>query len=171
MRRTIPLILLPVLLGQAPDAAKDAADEKAARAKRERLIEIYRGEASGYTIYRDSGRKEPVELRREPVYVWTNQVRTRGQDGAVFVWTCRGRAEVVGSFASFPPTGRRNLSHEFHSLATTTLDVTHPGPHTWRPEAPGIELATVPGAPSPARSPAQRLAQMRGLTRDFSANS
>ncbi len=38
-----------------------------------------------------------------------------------------GRAEVIGGFFSFPRTGPRRLFHEFHSLATTVIDVTRSG--------------------------------------------
>ncbi len=94
-------------------------------------------DAAGYTIYRDASRKEKVELQREPVYVWTNPVRDGGQDGAVFVWTCRGRAEVLGAFFSFPATGRRKLCHEFHSLSLSVLDVSRPGSHDLDARGPG----------------------------------
>ena len=80
MRRAILLtLLLPMLLGQAPGGKGDEPDrtkgDPAAKAKRERLHALYLSEAEGYTIYRDASRKEKVELRREPVYVWTNIVR------------------------------------------------------------------------------------------------
>jgi hypothetical protein len=168
MRRLLVLILLPALLGQAPSVKP----EPDARARREKLLKLYQGEAGGYVIHRDSGRKEKVELRREPVYVWTNPIRGGEQDGAVFVWTCRGRAEVVGTFFSYPSTGPRNLNHEMHSLSTSVLDVARPGgAHTWTPAAPGIEPRPIAGAPGPAGSPSQRLLQMRELTRGFAASS
>jgi hypothetical protein len=167
------LIALLTIPGQTPVANDDAANQKAARAKRERLLEIYAAEAAEYTIYRDAGRKEKVELRRDPVYIWTNPVRSGGQDGVVYVWTCRGRAEVLGSFFSSPATGPRHLSHEFHSLSLSVLDVQRTGTHdsTWAPEAPGIEITAIPGAPAPGRSAPERLAQMRTLTHDFSAST
>ncbi len=140
-------------------------------ASAERLLEIYTNDAAGYTIYRDASRKERVELRREPVYVWTNPIRDGGQDGVVFVWTCRGRAEVLGTFFSFPATGPRKLCHEFHSLSLSVLDVHRVGAQTWTPEAPGIELMPVANAPEPARAAPQRSAQMRALTHDFSAST
>ena len=87
------------------------------------MLDLYRGEAAGYVIHRDSSRKEKVELRREPVYSWTNPIRGGEQDGEVFVWTCRGRAEVVATFFSYPATGPRNLNHELHSLSSSVLDV------------------------------------------------
>ena len=46
---------------------RQQSSQLAAKAKRARLLEIYAGEAAGYTIYRDATRKEKAELRREPV--------------------------------------------------------------------------------------------------------
>ncbi len=110
--------------------------------------------------------------RRDPVYSWTNPIRGGEQDGEVFVWTCRGRAEVVGTFFSYPSTGPRNLNHELHSLSTSVLDVARPdGANTWSPSAPGVTPIKIPDGPEPARSPTLRLAQMRELTRWFSASS
>ena len=97
------LLVLPFLLGRAA-TAQESKPKAADKGKRERLLEIYRTEAAGYTIYRDSKAKEKVELKREPVYVWTNPVRGNGQDGAVFVWTCRGRRRC---WARSSPTRRR----------------------------------------------------------------
>lgn len=172
MWRTMLLLvlLIPAVLGQAPAPKDDSASRQAARSKRERLLEIYTNDAAGYTIYRDASRKEQVELQREPVYVWTNPVRV-GEDGVVFVWTCRGRAEVLGTFFSFPSDGQRKLCHEFHSLAVSVLDVSRAGANTWTPEAPGVVLSPIAGAPEPAGSASKRLAQMRALTQDFSASS
>jgi hypothetical protein len=166
-------LVLTTAPGQAPVASDDQATRQAARAKRERLLEIYAGEAAEYTIYRDSSRKERLELQREPVYVWTNPVRTGGQDGVVYVWTCQGRAEVLGCFFSYPATGRRTLSHEFHSLALSVLEVDRAGthPNRWTPRAPGIELVPIPAAPAPGRTAPQRLSQMRMLAHDFSAST
>ncbi|MEJ7637509.1 MAG: hypothetical protein WKF75_05820 [Singulisphaera sp.] len=170
-RRAFPLLLLvPALLGQAPTRQDDAGTSKGqddAKTRRERLHRIYLGEAEGYAIFRDASRKEKVALKREPVYVWTNPVRGGEQDGEVFIWTCRGRAEVLGTFFSFPAIGPRGLHHELHSLSTTTLDVTRPGAHGWSPQGPGIHPAAIAGAQAPGRSAPQRLSQMRALTRDF----
>ena len=122
---------------------------------REKLHGIYLNEASGYKIYRDSSRKEKLILNPEPVYVWTNPIRGGEQDGEVFVWTCRGRAEVVATFFSFPRTGPRSLHHEMHSLGTTTLDVSRAAVHTWHPTAPGMDFRPIPDAPRPVRPRAE----------------
>jgi len=171
----VVLAILPGLLGQAPERPPEK-EERAKQAKHERVLEIYTREAEGYTIYRDASRAEKAVLRRKPVYIWSNPLRAGGQDGAVFIWTCRGRAEVLGTIFSFPSKGPRGLDHELHSLATTVLDVTRKGAaetgaQTWAPNGPGITLAAIPDAPAPERSPAQRLVQMRALTRDFSGTT
>ena len=168
MRPVLALILVPALPGQAPAPQPDQPP----KARRERLLELYRGEATSYVIHRDSDRHEKVELRRDPVYSWTNPVRSDGQDGDVFVWTCRGRAEVVGTFFSYPSTGPRSLNHELHSLSTSVLDVSRAGgANQWKPQAPGVEPVPIADAAAPAGSPAQRLRQMRVLTQDFAASS
>jgi hypothetical protein len=65
------------------------------------------------------------------------------------------------------------MSHEFQSLSLSVLDVERAGTHekTWSPQAPGIELAPIPGAPAPAASVAGRLAQIRTLMHEFSAST
>lgn len=171
MQRTALMFLLTLFPGLVVPMDAAGADDQASKKKRERLLEIYRGEAVGYTIYRDSTRKEKVELVPEPVYIWTNAVRSKGQDGAVFVWTCRGRAEVVGTFFSYPAVGPRSLNHELHSLSLAVLDVAREGANTWTPLAPGMEPKPIAGAPAPAGTAPQRLLQMRALTRDFTAST
>ncbi len=167
------LFVLSAVLGQAPVSNDDAAGREAARNKRERLLQLYTSEAAEYTIYRDASRHDKLELGREPVYVWTNPLREGGQDGAVFVWTCRGRADVIGSIFSSPEPGKRHIYHEFHSLALSVLDVQRSGRHakTWTPLAPGVAVTPIVGAPSPLPRAPQRLAQMRTLTRDFTAST
>jgi hypothetical protein len=171
----VVVLLLPVLLGQAPDGSA-AKTDRAAKAKHERLLQIYTQEAEGYTVHRDASRQYKLELRSKPVYVWTNPLRAGGQDGAVFIWTCRGRADLLGTFFSYPATGKRGIQHELHSLATSVLDVARQGSpgstgEGWLPKVPGITLAAIPEAPAPARTPAQRLAQIRALAREFSGTT
>ena len=90
----------------------------------------------------------------------------------MFVWTCRGRAEVVGKFFSCPSTGPRNLNHELHSLSTSTRAVARPGgAHAWTPRPPGVVPKPIPGAPAPGGMPAQRSRQIRELSHAFGASS
>jgi hypothetical protein len=160
MNKLLVLLLLFALAGDDPEAAK---------AQRE----LHLGDAHENTIYRDAGRKQPVEFRKQLIYVWTNPVRATQQDGLVFVWTSRRRAEAVGTIFSSTAGPVRWFAHEFHSLAMGTLYVDRPGTHdaTWTPRGPGIELVPIEGAPTPARTAAQRLGQMRALAREFSATT
>jgi hypothetical protein len=169
------LALIPGVLGQAP-ADRGERDDRASRAKHDRLVAIYTRDIEGYTIFRDPSRKDRLELRPKPVYVWTNPTRAGGQDGAVFLWTCKGRAEAIGTVFSFPANGPRTVVHELHSLAPTILDVTRQGAvesggPSWKPGKAGVALAPIPGSPTPERTPAQRMSQMRALARDFTGTT
>jgi hypothetical protein len=174
---TAATILALALLAQPPAAPDGKAAQPSDREMRQHLLDVYVADAAGYTVYRDASRKEKLELRREPVYIWSNQVRD-GSYGAVYVWTHRGRAEVIGTIFSIPTDGlsarspTRDVCHEFHSLGTTVLDVSRsPRENRWNPRAPGVRIEPIAGAPAPARSAPQRLAQMRDLAREFSATT
>jgi hypothetical protein len=144
-----------------------------ARPGADRLLKLHTEDATSYAIYRDAARTRKLELRREPVYRWTNPTRVGGQTGDVFVWTYKGRPEVIASIFSHPhePGHLRVMCHEFHSLSTEVLTVDRDSPNRWEPQAPGVDLRPVPGAPAPAGSAAGRLAQLRAIAREFSGHS
>ena len=138
-----------------------------------RLQALHLGEAETYAIYRDPARTQRLDLVREPVCRWSNPTRDGGQEGDVFLWTYRGRPEVVASVFSHPRAGRteRRINHELHSLSEAVLVVDRDSPNRWEPKAAGVEVMPVPGAPAPGASPAQRLVQLRALAREFSGRS
>jgi hypothetical protein len=171
MRRTGLLLLVPLCVTPARAADDPPAPRTLDKAKRARLLEIYRDDAAKYVMYRDAKKAEKLELRREPVYVWTNPLRSGGQDGALFVWTYRGRPEVIASIFTNPATGPRRVSHELQSLSLSVLDVSRPAPPDWTPEGPGTTLNPVPGAPKPAETPTARMVQMRALIHNFSGHT
>ena len=147
--------------------------DPAPKPKADRLLALDTEDAASFAIYRDTDRKEKLELRREPIYRWTNPTRVGGQVGDVFVWTYRGRPEAVGSIFSHPHDDGRSrvVCHELHSLSTAVLVVDRPGPNQWKPEAPGVDLKPIPDAPEPAATAPLRLAQLRALAREFSGRS
>jgi hypothetical protein len=179
-RRMLTGIFLALLGGLTIVVLQSRADEPAAKsaasteqqARSKRLLALNVEQASAFTFYRDTARREKLDFRREPVYIWTNLVRNGGQTGAVFVWTWQGRPEVVGSVHSNPAeiAGKRALTHEMHSLSSAVLIPVHDGAESWQPRA-GLALKTLPDAPRPAATARQRLAQMRELSRSFSARS
>jgi hypothetical protein len=156
-------IVLPLLFALALDEPEAA--------RKERLFKLHQSDALEYTICRDRSQTEKLEFRKEPVYVWTNPVRAAQQDGLVFVWTGRGRPEAIGTIFSSTAGDKRGLTHEFHSLSLSTLHIARKGTHDklWKPGGPGIKLLPIEGAPVPARSAVQRLAQLRTMARDFTA--
>jgi hypothetical protein len=139
-------------------------------AKAARLHALYLADAAEYRLYRDAEKHKMLQLRRQPIYAWTNPTRDGGQTGDVFVWTDRGRPEAVGSIFSHPMAGQRRVVHEFHSLAPVVLYPEGTARLRWQPKS-GAVIKPVPGAPKPADSAVQRRLQMKSLAREFSAYS
>jgi hypothetical protein len=152
-------------------AALGADDAPATSAKAiEALQKFHYAEAQRWSMFLDDRHATKAELRAKPIYVWTNPTRSGGQNGAVYVWTHRGRPVVIGSIFSHPEDGKRILCHEFHSLAEEDLQPAHPQTEKWEPKAP-VEMLPLAGAPVPDTSPGKRLLQMKALARDFTAYS
>jgi hypothetical protein len=165
-------ILALVMLSDFQDGVGSLSPSKGAGSRAERLLAMHVADAASYSIYRDPARTERLELRREPIYRWSNPTRVGGQEGDVFVWTYRGRPEVVASIFSHPhEKTQRCVCHELHSLSEAVLVVDRDSPNRWEPKAPGIELKPVPDAPVPAASATQRAVQIRAIARDFSGRS
>src|SRR4051812_47920903 len=168
------VVLSSCLVLAASAAARDGSDApKDAGSRGSRLLALHTGDAESYAIYLDAARTQRLELRREPIYRWSNPTRNGGQEGDIFIWTDRGRPEVVASIFSHPRAGRaeRRLCHELHSLSEAVLVVDRDSPNRWEPKAAGVDLEPVPGAPVPAASATQRTIQIRGLAREFSGRS
>jgi hypothetical protein len=150
-----------------------AADEAAA-ALAKRMLPVYVREAEAYKIAVASAPDRPLELKKEPVFEWSNPVRSGNQQGVVFLWLRDGRPAAIGSIFS-EPEGRhkgRKVIHEFHALAPEKLVVTRPpgALNQWEPQA-GLERKELADAPAPAATPAARLLQMRQLAQEFSGDS
>ena len=164
-------ILALALLAQPPALRGRPAARAAGHARSKDLLEVYTAEAAGYTIYRDASRKEKLELQARAGLRLEQPVRDGDRTGRSIVWTDRGRAEVIGTFFSFPRRldgGRRDLCHEFHSLSLSVLDVSRsPQANRWTPRAPGIHSRR---SPAPRRRPARPRNDSRRCT-PWPANS
>lgn len=159
-------------LALAAAVARDDQTPPAPQKKAKRLLALHTADAREYTICRDVERRDKLELQEKSVYDWTNAIRSGGQTGSVFVWTCKGRPEVVGSIFSnaADEPGQRAVLHELHSLSTDVLFPVRDAANEWRPRA-GVVFRSIPDAPQPANSARQRTFQLRALSRDFSARS
>src|SRR5579871_4169100 len=93
-----------------------AADPDDSLAKK--MLPIYAKEASEYSMSVESAPKKELELKKEPIFEWSNPVRSRLQQGVVFLWLRDGRPAAFGCFFSQPDSRlpARRIMHEFHAL-------------------------------------------------------
>jgi hypothetical protein len=138
------------------------------------MLPIYLKEAAEYSLAVESAPNKPLELKKEPVFEWSNPARCGGQQGAVFVWLRDGRPAALGCIFSEPypnlPGGGRKVIHELHALDAEKLMVTREGVNRWEPQA-GLARTELADAGAPADTPAARLLQMRRLAQEFTGHS
>jgi hypothetical protein len=133
------------------------------------MLPIYVKEASEYSIAVESAPKKESEFKKEPVFEWSNPVRSGLQQGVVFLWLRDGRPVALGCIFSQPATkflGRR-VFHEFHALDAEKLLVSRPDAlNDWKPQA-GLERKELSEAGTPATTAGARLVQIRRLAQEF----
>ena len=164
LRRLLPiallaaLILIPIVFARGDD---EPVDDKARAAD---ALQLALRAAETYRFFVAESRDSLVP-QPEPLLTWTNPVLGEVY-GDVFVWTAKGRPEMIASFVKWyhPFTHR---THEFQSLSLGPVVGERSGEKVWNCTRPGTELTTFPGAPEPASTPGQRLRQMRDLARQF----
>ncbi|HEY1376807.1 MAG TPA: hypothetical protein VGF55_08425 [Gemmataceae bacterium] len=146
--------------------------DEPAEALAKKMLPVYVKEASEYTLAVASAPGRALELKKEPVFEWSNPVRSGVQQGVVFLWLRDGRPAAIGSIFSHPEDrfpGRR-LCHEFHALDPETLVVSRPDAlNEWKPQA-GLARQELPDAGTPAATPAARLLQMKKLAAEFTGH-
>lgn len=160
------LAMCLLLAAGAPDEATDALAKK--------MLPVYVAEATDYSIAVASDPKKSLELKKEPVFEWSNPTRQGLQQGVVFLWLRDGRPAALASVFSQPndkPAGRQ-IIHEFHALDSEKLVVGRGkgALNEWKPET-GLKRKELTDAPAPAATPAARLLQMRKLAGEFTASS
>jgi hypothetical protein len=140
-----------------------------------KMLPIYTREVEDYSLAVESAPKKPLQLKKEAVLEWSNQVRDGEKvHGTTFIWLRDGRPAAICSVYSEPEMRLRGwkLYHEFHALDREKLVVTRPkgALNEWKPEA-GLVRKEIRDAPAPAETPAARLLQMKRLAQEFSAYS
>jgi hypothetical protein len=152
---TVPVLCLAARGDDPPPRDKDAADP---------LREQYRLGAKKYEFFLDKDKKVPLTFEPKPVLSWSQD---DDWSGDVFVWTWKGRPQVIGCVLSGPGKPDRPAYHEFHTLAAGPLGPAEMAArYTWAPEA-GIEFKKLDG--TPAATAAARLRQMRAIAGDLHA--
>ena len=136
------------------------------------LLPIYVKEIAEYSLAVESAPKKELELKKEPVFEWTNPIRSSLQHGVIFLWLRDGRPAAVGCIFSQQDSrlpGRR-IMHEFHALDSDKLLVSRPKAlNEWKPQA-GLARKELPDAGTPAATAGARLLQMRRLAQEFSGH-
>jgi hypothetical protein len=150
---SVSIVVALLSLGQA-DASK--------------VIEAFKAEAAEYKVHLQSRPTEQFQVFKEPVLKWDNPART-SENGATFVWTLGGRAEMIGTIFTYEYKDKLNRKHEYHSLATEPLAAEFRGKEVWAPKAAGVKFTALGGV-APAETARQRLTQMKALAREFSAS-
>lgn len=146
-------------------ATDDSADGLA-----KKMLPIYVKEIVEYSLAVESAPKKKLELKKEPVFEWTNPVDAGGQQGVVFLWLRDGQPAALGCIFS-EPEGRlkgRKVIHELHALDTEKLLVSRPSGvlNEWKPQA-GLARQELSDAGTPAATRGARLVQMRRLAQEF----
>ena len=157
------LSFLLVLAGADPD---DSLAKK--------MLPVYVKEISEYSIAVELSPKKALEVNKEPIFEWTNPIRSSPQQGVVFLWLRDGRPAAVGCIFSQPDPEQlpgRRLMHELHALDSEKLLVSRPRAlNEWKPQA-GLARKELPGAGTPAATTGERLVQMRRLAQEFTGYS
>ena len=166
------LIFVLAVPGQQP-AATGADRTRPRKPRASSLLELHTTDAASYSIYRDE--RAHAEARAAgasrsiagPIPRESGGKSARSSSGR----TAAGRRSSAASSRTRPTIDRRVVCHELHSLSLAVLVVDREAAEHWVPQAAGVELKPVEGAPRRPARPAQRLAQMRSLAREFSGRS
>ncbi len=144
--------------------AADPPEESLAK----KMLPIYVKEAETYSLAVESAPRQPLELKKEPVFEWLNPARSGGQQGVIFLWLRDGRPAALGDIFSQPhdKLPGRQIMHELHALDPEKLLVTRDAYNQWVPQA-GLARKDLEGAAPPAASRGGRLLQMRRLAQEF----
>src|SRR5688500_14114063 len=101
-----------------------------------KMLPLYTQEAEAYSLAVESDPRKALELKKEPVFEWSNPARGATQ-GVVFVWLRDGRPAALACIFSHPHQSLpgRVIRHELHALDPEKLVVTRDSPNQWKPEA------------------------------------
>ena len=136
------------------------------------MLPIYVKEVSEYSMAVESASRQALEVQKEPIFEWTNPIRSTLQQGVIFLWLRDGRPAAVGCIFSQqdPRLPGRRVMHEFHALDREKLLVRRSNAlNEWKPQV-GLARNELPDAGEPAATAAARLPQMRRLAREFTGH-
>jgi hypothetical protein len=139
-----------------------------------KMLPFYVKEISEYSLTVESAPKKKLELKKEPIFEWSNPVEQGLHQGVIFLWLRDGRPAALGGIFSHPAPGwkGRKVLHEFLALDRDKLLVRRPSGalNEWKPQAE-LDRKEIPDAGAPAATREARLVQMRRLAHEFTGHS
>lgn len=111
-----------------------------------------------------------VTLVEEPVLRYTDNTRLL-YESSLWMWSSGGRPSAVLAVEYYPkdPRGPRWL-FEIASLSAERIAAQHETDLRWTAKEPGLKLGTLESAQRPAEKAVRRLAQMKEISRRFTAH-
>ncbi len=145
-----------------PAFADDPKPDDPARRERQQRLDLMKGKLAEFEIRAEGPSTAPFKLADEPTLRWTNPVR--GGDGATFFWSDGGRPMAV---ATVSIRAEGNVFREFALLGDRPITASREGQIAWSPKKNAIPFALLADAPSPSKTPGQRLTQLKEMSRRF----
>jgi len=163
LARTAFMVLLAAGLPAMPLLAQTDSTKQPDDAERKADLESFLVDAKSYEIVMERSPAASLDLVQQPVMNWV---------GSAFVWTDRGRPEVIGTFWNTRSnrTGQLVRQHAFHSLSERPITAKFEEKLVWNPKSAGLQFRPLDGAEAPSDKAWRRLAQMRELSRDFTVS-
>jgi hypothetical protein len=155
----IAAALTVATVGFPEDLASDA--ERLASEKRLADMESL---AKACVLSRSADTSKSYVLELKPLLRWSNPI-SGIVDGSLWLWTDSGRP--IATVDIFAGKNWNGWNHQYQSLSAEPFECRQQNLVRWNPKEPGRTLKPVPDAPVPAKTPEQRLIQMRALARQF----
>jgi hypothetical protein len=132
----------------AQEKATPGEQTEAARATE--AAAVAKTAAEAYKVTADEAGRDGLQLQPNSLLHWSNPV-LGSFHGSVFLWTAKGRPEVVASiYKKYVPLPH-HLGIEFHSLAEGPAKAERSGKADWSPGRPRARRHARPAPPPDAR--------------------
>jgi hypothetical protein len=163
-------LLVAAGLAPATVTADEApgSDSESGKAQREARLGQMRERAKDFEVI-VPGQKEPVRLRADPLFRYSDQPRGF-VDATLWGWVMKGRPAVIAKAEmAQTPGGDPYWQFCVASLADGPLDIRLVNGRRLAVNKPGLVLRPFDSAPEPGARPAERLRQMKELIARFTA--
>lgn len=153
---------------QESDAPENKDDQR--QIERDQWTKYYAQQLPKYTFHLQSDQRNPLKVNPNKGLRYGNPVRGANDHGELFVWTHKGKCVLAGAILSYNMgVDRRRVAHEFHSFSTEKIIGSRSGGGSIETPAPGVKFKPIKNAPTPGKSRAQRMVQLRRLAKQFDA--